>query len=62
MKIFLYAYTVESLFVAAATTKIGNFLAQYLLSKICVLLRLPFKGGYYSRAATNKDFTVFRIC
>ena len=51
-------FTVKSLFVAAATIKIGNFLAQNLLSKIWVLLRLLFKGGYYLRAATNKDFTV----
>ena len=54
----LRPFTVKSLFVAAATIKIGKFLAQYLLSKIYVLLRLLFKGGYYLRAATNKDFTV----
>ena len=51
-------YTVKSLFVAAATIEIGKFLAQNLLSKISFLLRLLFKGGYYLRAATNKDFTV----
>ena len=55
---FSISYTVESLFVAAATIEIDEFFAQNLLSKNCVLLRLLFKGGYYLRAATNKDFTV----
>ena len=44
-----FIYTLKSLFVAAATIKIGKFLAQNLLSK----------SGYYIRAATNKDFTVY---
>ena len=50
--------TVKSLFVAAATIEIDEFLAQNLLSKNYVLLWLLFKGGYYLRAATNNDFTV----
>ena len=60
---FFY-FVVESLFVAAATIEIDEFFAQNLLSKNCVLLRLLFKGGYYLRAATNKDFTayVLRMC
>ena len=49
---------VKSLFVAAVTIKIDEFLDQNLLKKNCVLLRLLFKSGYYLRAATNKDFTV----
>ena len=53
--------TVKSLFVAAATIEIDDFLAQNLLSKNYVLLRLLFKGGYYLRAATNKDFTVYTL-
>ena len=54
-----FQYTVKSLFVAAATIEIDEFLAQNLLSKNYVLLRLLFKGGYYLRAATNKDGTVY---
>ena len=50
---------VKSLFVAAATIEIDDFLAQNLLSKNYVLLQLLFKGGYYLRVATNKDFTVY---
>ena len=51
--------TVKSLFVAAATIDFDEILVQILLSKNCVLLRPLFKGGYYLRAATNKDFTVY---
>ena len=58
----VYLGTVKSLFVAAATIEIDEFLAQNLLSKNYVLLRLLFKGGYYLRAATNKDFTASRSC
>ena len=50
--------TVKSLFAAAATIHFDEILVQNLLSKNYVLLRLLFKGGYYLRAATNKDFTV----
>ena len=51
-------YTVKSLFVAAATIGFDLIFRQNLLSKNCFLLRPLFKGGYYLRAATNKDFTV----
>ena len=51
--------TVKSLFAAAATIHFDEILVQNLLSKNYVLLRLLFKGGYYLRAATNKDFTVY---
>ena len=34
------------------------FALNLILSKNCVLLWLLFKGGYYLRAATNKDFSV----
>ena len=51
--------TVKSLFVTAAAIEIDEFLAQNLLSKNHILLRLLFKGGYYLKAATNKDFTVY---
>ena len=54
-----FPITVKSLFVAAATIEIDDFLAQNLLSKNYVLLQLLFKGGYYLRVATNKDFTVY---
>jgi len=53
--------TVKSLFAAAATIHFDEILVQNLLSKNYVLLRLLFKGGYYLRAATNNDFTVFSI-
>ena len=53
--------TVKSLFVAAATIGFDEIFAQNLLSKNCFLLRPLFKGGYYLRAATNKDFTVYRL-
>ena len=43
---------------AAATIGFDEIFAQNLLSKNCFLLRPLFKGGYYLRAATNKDFTV----
>ena len=56
----IFVQTVKSLFFAAATIEIGKFLAQYLLNKICVLLRRLFKGSYYLRVATNKDFTVYQ--
>ena len=51
--------TVKSLFAAAATIHFDEILVKNLLSKICVLLQLLFKGGYYLSAATNNDFTVF---
>ena len=44
--LFVSLFTVKSLFVAVVPIKIGKFLAQNLLSKIWVLLRLLFKGGY----------------
>ena len=53
--------TVKSLFAAAATIHFDEILVQNLLSKNYVLLRLLFKGGYYLRAATNNDFTVYNI-
>ena len=53
-------YSVKSLFAAAATIHFDEILVQNLLSKNYVLLRLLFKGGYYLRAATNNDFTVFK--
>ena len=53
--------TVKLLFAAAATIHFDEILVQNLLSKNCVLLRPLFKGGYYLRAATNKDFTVFYV-
>ena len=43
---------------AAATIGFDEIFPQNLLSKNCFLLRPLFKGGYYLRAATNKDFTV----
>ena len=55
----IFAITVKSLFVAAATIGFDEIFRQNLLSKNCFLLRPLFKGGYYLRAATNKDFTVF---
>ena len=55
---FIVLYTVKSLFVAAATIDFDENFPQNLLSKNWFLLRLLFKGGYYLRAAINKDFTV----
>ena len=54
----IHSNTVKSLFVTAAAIEIDEFLAQNLLSKNHILLRLLFKGGYYLKVATNKDFTV----
>ena len=54
-----WSYTVKSLFVAAATISFDEIFRQNVLSRNCFLLRPLFKGGYYSRAATNKDFTVY---
>ena len=57
----LISTTAKSLFVAAATIDFDEVLVQILLNKNCVLLRPLFKGGYYLRAATIKDFTVFNF-
>ena len=44
---------------AAATIGFDEIFPQNLISKNYFLLRPLFKGGYYLRAATNKDFTVY---
>ena len=51
--------TVSSELEAAASNFFDKILAQNLLSKKCVLLRLLFEGGFYLRAASNTEFTVF---
>ena len=52
-------YTVSSALEAAASNYFDEILDQILLSKKCVLLRLLFEGGFYLRAASNTEFTVF---
>ena len=51
--------TVFPLLEAAASNSFEEILAQNLLSKNWVLLRLLFKGGFYLRAASNKGSTVY---
>ena len=51
--------TVLPLLEAAASNFFDEILAQNLLGKNCVLLRLLFKGGFYLRAASNKGNTVY---
>ena len=52
-------YTVSSVLEAAASNYFDVILDQILLSKKCVLLRLLFEGGFYLRAASYTEFTVF---
>ena len=51
--------TVSSEIEAAASNYFDDFFGQNLLSKNCVLLRLLFEGGFYLRAASNTDDTVY---
>ena len=51
--------TVSSVLEAAACNYFDEILDQILLSKKCVLLRLLFEGGFYLRAASNTEFTVY---
>ena len=52
--------TVLPLLKAAASNYFDEFFAQNLLSKKCILVRLLFEGGFYSRAASNNGNTVSR--
>ena len=51
-------YTVLPLLEATASNYVDEFFAQNLLSKNCILVRLLFEGGFYSRAASNNGNTV----
>ena len=55
---FKSCITVSTVLEAAASIYFDVILEQILLSKKCVLLRLLFEGGFYSRAASNTDDTV----
>ena len=47
--------------VAAASNHFDEIFDQNLLSKKWILLRLLFEGGFYLRAASNTDDTVFGL-
>ena len=53
------SFAVKTLLQAAASIHFDGIFAQNLLSKIWVLLRLLFEGGFYLRAASNNVVTVF---
>ena len=53
--------TVLPLLQATASNYSDEFFAQHLLSKKCILVRLLFEGGFYSRAASNNGNTVVWI-
>ena len=55
--------TVLPLLEAAASNYFDELFAQNLLSKRCILVRLLFEGGFYSRAASNNGNTVYQeVC
>ena len=58
---FTNRYTVKPVLEAAVSNYFDEIFAQNLLSKNCILLRLLFEGGFYLRAASNTDDTVFNI-
>ena len=56
---FINVTTVSSVLEAAASNYFDVIFDQILLNRKCVLLRLLFEGGFYLRAASNTEFTVY---
>ena len=54
-------FIVNSILETAASILFDRIFAQNLLNKKFILLRLLFEGGFYERAASNIEVTVFII-